>query len=274
MEGHAPARATAAATSAGVVLRLSLPGAPGFAAGFTRGALTAGSLSPDEAGRSLAEGLGAPDAEVLRLSQVHGRVTLTFEEPARERRTRILGTGDAVVSNQQNVLLAVASADCVPIVLADAATGWIAAVHAGWRGTAARVLDAALDALEARGVSPPGLTAAFGPSIARDRYEVGPEVVAALRDAYGAFPEGAAAPAAGGKTFLDVAAFNEAALLARGLDPARIHRPRACNASDPGLPSWRRDGPGAGRILTGVVRLPAGTISPAAGPGGGASHAP
>jgi YfiH family protein len=241
----------------GAVSRLLLPGAPGFAAGFTRGALTARSLDPDLAGRALAEVLGAPDAEVVRLSQVHGRVTLTFEEPPRERRNLLLGEGDALVTCQPNVLLAVASADCVPIVLADAVSGWMAAIHAGWRGTALRVLDAALDALVARGVSPRNLSAAFGPSIARDRYEVGPEVVAALLDAYGVAPESAVARGAGGKAFVDVAAFDEAALLGRGLDPARIHRPGLCNAAAQDLPSWRRDGPGAGRILTGVVRLPA-----------------
>jgi YfiH family protein len=242
-------------SSAGAVSRLSLPGAPGFAAGFTRGGLTARALDSDVAARALAEGLGAPEAEIVCLSQVHGRVTLTFKEPARKRRSGILGTGDAVVTCQPNVLLAVASADCVPIVLADPVTGWIAAIHAGWRGTAARVLDAALDALEARSVSPRNLSAAFGPSIARDRYEVGPEVVAALLAAYGAAPEGAMKPGTGGKAFVDVAAFDEAALLARGLEPSRIHRPGLCNAAAADLPSWRRDGPGAGRILTGVVRL-------------------
>jgi YfiH family protein len=238
-----------------LVSHLPLPGARGFAAGFTRGALTARALDPDVPARALAEALGAPDAEVLRLTQVHGAVTLTFEETPRKRRTGILGTGDAILSNQPGVLLAVASADCVPVVLADPVSGWIAAVHAGWRGTALRVLDAALDALEARGVSPRNLSAAFGPSIARDRYEVGPEVVEALLAAYGASPEGAVRPGAGGKAFVDVAAFDEAALLARGLAPARIRRPGLCNAAASDLPSWRRDGPGAGRILTGVVRL-------------------
>ena len=253
MDGQSVGRATAG----GAVSRLSLPGAPEFATGFTRGALTARALDPDVAGRALAEALGAPDAETVRLSQVHGRVTLTFEEPPRERRNLLLGEGDAVISCKVNVLLAIASADCVPVVLADPVSGWMAAVHAGWRGTARRVLDAALDALEARGVAVRDLSAAFGPSIARDRYEVGPEVVAALLGAYGAPPEGAVRSGAGGKAFVDVAAFNEAALLARGVDPARIHRPGLCNAAAADLPSWRRDGPGAGRILTGVVRRPA-----------------
>jgi YfiH family protein len=245
------------ATSAGAVQPLSLGGIPAFAAGFTRGALMARSFSPDAAGRALAAGLVAPDAEVVRLTQVHGRIALTFEEPARKRRSSVLGTADAMITNQQNVLLAVASADCVPIVLADPETGWIAAVHAGWRGTAARVLDAALDALAARGVRPENLCAALGPSISRDRYEVGPEVVAALRNAYRevGVPADAVRKGRADRHFVDIAAFNEAALRARGVGAERIATSGLCTASTPDLPSWRRDGAGAGRILTGIVRL-------------------
>ena len=247
---------------------------PGFAAGFTRGVLAERALDPDAAGRALAEALGAPDAEVVRLKQVHGFRVLTIEEPPRERRNTHLGEGDGLLTCQPNVLLAVASADCVPIVLADPRTGWIAAVHAGWRGTAARVLDAALDALEARGVRVAGVTAAFGPSIARDRYEVGPEVVEALRASYGVAPRDAITAGAGGKAFIDVAAFNVAALVARGVDPARIHQIGICNAAAADLPSWRRDGATTGRILTGIVRFSGETISRAAPPGAAALHAP
>lgn len=243
------------ATDAGAVRLLSLGAISGFAAGFTRGALTARSLDPGTAGRSLAAGLGAPDAEVVTLKQIHGARVLAFEEPPRRRRDTLVGDGDGVLTNQRNVLLAVASADCVPIVLADPDTGWMAAVHAGWRGTALRVLDAALDALASRGVALGNLFAAFGPSISRDRYEVGPEVVTALLEAYGTAPEGAIAPGARGKTLISVAAFNAAALRARGLLPERIAVSGVCTHSSSDLPSWRRDGPGAGRILTGVVRF-------------------
>lgn len=230
---------------------------PGFAAGFTRGPLTARSLDPEAAGRALADALGAPEAEVVRLHQVHGARVLTFEEPPRQLRTNVLGDGDALLTCQQNVLLTVASADCVPIVLADPVSGWIAAVHAGWRGTAARVLDAALDALEARGVRPEDLRAAFGPSISRERYEVGPEVVAALRGAYRDVAVSAEAVRAGGadRAFVAVAAFNAAALRARGI---RVERPISadlCTHGTSDLPSWRRDGAATGRIMTGIVRL-------------------
>ena len=266
MKGQPAARATSGganpigvnpsgAGSAGAVSSLSLGGISGFAAGFTRGALTERTLAPGVAGRALAKALGAPDAELVRMNQVHGAVTLTFEEPARERRNGVLGTGDAVLTCQPNVLLLVASADCVPVVLADPVTGWIAAVHAGWRGTVARVLDAALDALAARGVRPENLLAAFGPSISRDRYEVGPEVVAALRDACRGVgvPEEAVCEGRGDRAAVDVAAFNAATLRARGVRADRITASGLCTATAPDLPSWRRDGPRAGRILTGIV---------------------
>ncbi|HEX5856150.1 MAG TPA: peptidoglycan editing factor PgeF [Thermoanaerobaculia bacterium] len=251
------------ATSAGAVQSLPLHDLRGFAAGFTRGALTARSFSPETAGRALATGLGAPDAEVVTLKQVHGCSILSFEAPARKRGHTLLGEGDGLLSCQPNVLLAVASADCVPVVLADPVTGWIAAVHAGWRGTAARVLDAALDALAARGVRPENLRAAFGPSISPDRYEVGPEVVAALRKAYRGVdvPEEAVREGREDRATVDVAAFNAATLRARGVRADRITASGFCTATTPDLPSWRRDGPRTGRILTGIVS-------------GGALHAP
>jgi polyphenol oxidase len=236
---------------------LSLAGIPGFAAGFTRGALTDASVDPDVAGRALAVGLGARDAEVVRLKQVHGACVFTFEEPPRQRRNIVLGEGDAVLTCRPNVLLAVASADCVPVVLADPRTGWIAAAHAGWKGTAARVLDAAIDALVGRGVHPEDLFAAFGPSVSLERYEVGPEVVEALRVAFRSdgIPEGAVREGRGDRVFLDLAAFNAAALRARGVRGDRIAPRAACTAGTSDLPSFRRDGKSAGRVLTGIVKL-------------------
>lgn len=246
---------SADASSAGAVTRLSLGGIRGFAAGFTRGPLTARSLDPEVAGRALAAGVDAPDAEVVTLTQVHGRSILPFEAPARKRGHTLLGQGDGLLTCQPNVLLVVASADCVPILLVDPVTGWLAAVHAGWRGTAARVLDAALDALAARGVAPESLHAAFGPSISRDRYEVGPEVVSALRDAYRDVdvPEEAVRAGRGDRATVDVAAFNAATLRARGVGADRTTASGLCTASTPDLPSWRRDGPRTGRTLTGIV---------------------
>ncbi|MGZ5428846.1 MAG: laccase domain-containing protein, partial [Thermoanaerobaculia bacterium] len=94
-------------------------------------------------------------------------------------------------------------------------------------------------------------------------YEVGPEVVAALRNAYRGVdvPMEAVHGGREDRATVDVAAFNAATLRARGVREDRTTASGLCTASTPDLPSWRRDGPRTGRILTGIV-------------GAGALHAP
>ncbi|HEV8267849.1 MAG TPA: peptidoglycan editing factor PgeF [Thermoanaerobaculia bacterium] len=241
--------------TAGVVL---FPGVPsGFAAGFTTLEGVAGD-SP-ALGRRLAAAFGVPDAEVARLAQVHGRNVLAAEGDPEPGRDRVVGEGDALVTRDPSRILAVASADCTPVLLLDAESGWIAAVHAGWRGTAARVVSAAIESFRERGVAAKDLLAFFGPSISRESYEVGPEVIAALRSAHAGDPvsEDAVRPGAGDRSFVDVAAFNRAELLAAGVREDNVVDSGFCTASRKDLfPSYRRDGAGTGRVLTGVVRLP------------------
>lgn len=233
-----------------------LPG--GFAAGFTLRGDGLDQLPAGTLGRRLARHLGAPDAVVCRTRQVHGATVLSVDGQAPDASGALLaGEGDAIVTGGAGRLLVVSTADCVPLLLLDEASGWIAAVHAGWRGAAAGIAGAALDSLSARGVDPSSLVALFGPSISRDAYEVGPEVVEALRRRHGgALPGGAVVPGRGDRSFVDVALLVEASLLSRGVRAERILRPSLCTLSDPRrFPSYRRDGARAGRILTGVVRL-------------------
>jgi hypothetical protein len=222
----------------------------GVVAGFTTLDLVPDDLEANEGARILARLLGAPRAPVARLKQVHGAAVVEATGvPAGE--VVVAGFGDAVVTTEPGLVVAIATADCVPVVLVDAEAGALAAVHAGWRGTAARVVDAALDALLERGASPARVFALFGPSISRDVYEVGPEVLAALD---GSVPPGATVPGRGDRTYLDVAACNEEALRRRGLLPERIVRPRLCTFAEPArFSSYRRDGAKAGRIFTGAV---------------------
>ena len=122
----------------------------GVAAGFTTLDLVPDDLEADEGARRLAELLGAPDAAVARLKQVHGAAVVEAKGlPARS--VTVVGFADALFTAERGLVVAIATADCVPVVLVDAEAGLVAAVHAGWRGTAARVVDAGLDALEARG---------------------------------------------------------------------------------------------------------------------------
>jgi polyphenol oxidase len=198
-----------------------------------------------------------PSARIALARQVHGRKVLVVDGSADFRDDGIVGIGDALVTRETGILLGIQSADCVPVLLADSGGPWIAAVHAGWRGTAARILDAVLDRLEEEGVPASRLVAGIGPCISRDRYEVGPEVVEELSRAHDdvAVPLCAVRPGHGDRTFLDVAAYNKAVLMRRGLASGRILDAALCTAERPDLfPSYRRDGRGAGRIVTGIVR--------------------
>ncbi len=161
------------------------------------------------------------------------------------------------MTREDGILLGIQSADCVPILLADAGGPWIAAVHAGWRGTAARILDAVLDLLERSAAPASRLVAAIGPCISQGRYEVGPEVVEALATGHAhlGVPAGAVRPGPRDRAHVDVAAFNKAVLVGRGVPPASILDAALCTAEHPDLfPSYRRDGAGCGRVVTGIVR--------------------
>jgi hypothetical protein len=231
--------------------------APGVAAGFTTRALVPDPLPPRDGARALAEALSAPNAETVRAKQAHGRGVIVLAEPAAWGSDTVTGEADALVTDRKGRLLTIASADCVPVLLADASGTWVAAVHAGWRGTAARILDAVLDVFAERGVMPADVVAAFGPSIARDRYPVGSDVAAALDKAFRGvpLPSGARAQGLGDRTLVDIAAYNHALLVTRGVRKENIREARLCTFARADLfPSYRRDGAGCGRILTGIVR--------------------
>jgi hypothetical protein len=116
---------------------------------------------------------------VEMVKQVHGAdVTVVRREV--ERREAPL-EADALVSDDPAVAIAVRAADCVPLLMADRTRGVVAAVHAGWRGTAARIAAAAVDALAREfGTRPHDIVAAIGPSIGACCYEVGSELVDAF----------------------------------------------------------------------------------------------
>lgn len=120
-----------------------------------------------------------PPGPVYRVRQVHGaRVvvvdgTLSLDAVAVE-------SADALVARAPGVAIGVRTADCVPVLLEDARAGMAAAVHAGWRGVVAGVVEAAVSTLASLGARPVDLRAALGPSIGPCCFEVGPEVAAAF----------------------------------------------------------------------------------------------
>jgi polyphenol oxidase len=126
--------------------------------------------------------LGAEPAHLLGLTQVHGMTVAVAEQPWAP------GEGpraDAVVTKMRGLALGIVTADCAPVLFADAAAGVIGAAHAGWRGAVAGVLEATVAAMRALGAT--RISAAIGPCIRQPSYEVSDD----LRDAVlAATPDG------------------------------------------------------------------------------------
>ncbi|MEB3421402.1 peptidoglycan editing factor PgeF [Salipiger marinus] len=112
----------------------------------------------------------APEA-LVSVTQVHSPDVVTVTAPLPDPRPR----ADAMVTATPGLALAVLTADCQPVLFADAEAGVIGAAHAGWRGAMAGVLGATVDAMLALGASRSGIRAVIGPTISQRAYEVGPE---------------------------------------------------------------------------------------------------
>jgi YfiH family protein len=215
--------------------------------------------SPGDCDR-LAAAVGA--RSVAMAKQVHGRTVVVVRDG--DTAPSVAPEADAFVSSSRDVAVAIRVADCVPLLMADRTRGVVAAVHAGWRGTAARVAVAALDALDREfGTKPADIVAAIGPSIGACCYEVGTELV----DAFAAAGHErylidrwflAPAPSRGSrerpKLRLDVAAANRDQLLLAGVTEDQIYSSGLCTAMHLDvLTSYRAERDAAGR-LAGVIR--------------------
>lgn len=218
-------------------------------------------LDQDQAWAALASYLGVPPSSLARLKQVHGCRTVAIDTDAASATPAELASADALVSNQVDVALAVKAADCVPILLADRRGRGIAAVHAGWRGTAQGILGHTIGALGVRyRIESADIVAAIGPSIGACCYEVGPEVRAGFASA----GVGAAAldrwltPGQGDRLQLDLWQANRDQLEAAGVPSASIHTAALCTACHVRwFFSYRREGARAGRMIAALrMRAP------------------
>lgn len=108
--------------------------------------------------------------KLLSCFQVHSAKVVTVTEPWRTR-----PQADAMVSKVPGLALCILSADCVPVLFADADAGVIGAAHAGWKGALAGVCEATVEAMIELGASRDRIVAAIGPAIQQASYEVGPE---------------------------------------------------------------------------------------------------
>jgi YfiH family protein len=215
----------------------------------------------------------APDLPLIALRQFHSDVIHVFDDvPADSCH------GDASITNRPGLLLAIQTADCVPILLVDPKMRAIAAIHAGWRGTLARIAAKTIGKMQMHfGTKPADLLAAIGPSIGGCCYEVGTEVatqfLSQFPDAPSYFeefrtgdepnpiqwlnmmPPGHQPPPKG--VLLDLRKANRSQLLATGLRRQNIQVSDLCTACRRDLLfSYRKEGPTSGRLMSIIALRP------------------
>lgn len=199
----------------------------------------------DEYVARLAATLGFAFGRLGTCRQVHGATVCGHEVAERRWYERCDGLATDLVAAP----VAVFTADCVAILLWAPTAGTLALVHAGWRGTTAKILARAVALMRERwGARPQEISAFLGPAIGPCCYEVGEDVAAATRAALGKRAGQALAPS-GGRYRLDLHRANLLIAQEAGLAPINLYRVRGCTSCDADLfPSWRRDGERAGRI--------------------------
>lgn len=197
----------------------------------------------------------APD-RLLLIRQVHG-ASVAVRRPS-ENGLWPLPEADILVSSDPSAAIAVRVADCAPILIADAATGVVGAVHAGWRGTVRSAAIAGVRAMEREfGSRPENLLAAIGPSLGECCGEVGEEVVEAFRNAG---HEAAAisrwfSPGHRGRPHLNLWKANVDQLIACGIPSGQVHVAELCTKTHAAwMHSYRAAGAAAGRMV-GAIKV-------------------
>ena len=182
----------------------------------------------------LVHGFGIRESEypagIVTVKQIHSSIVRTPNDVPCE--------GDAMISDRPEVIVGIKTADCVPVLLADPVTRTVAAIHAGWRGTAAHIVDEAIAAMSKKWQTrPEDLRAAIGPSIGACCYEVGAEVARQF------------GIEATGAVHLDLPLENAKQLRAAGVRNIRISG--ECTFCAAGrFFSWRRERERAGRMIS------------------------
>lgn len=203
--------------------------------------------------RLLCRSLGIAEGQWVSGRQIHGTRVVRVENTV-EQDLSPDGT-DGLITRTPGILLTVFTADCIPLILFDPVTGWGGVLHAGWRGTAGRILPQALKILQREeGVKPENCFLGIGPGVCLDHYEVGDEVIRALEDS---LPRERSQrertpwmkPAGpGGRPHADVARVNYRQARGAGIPENRIAGPGdLCTWNNPDFFSHRREGKNAGR---------------------------
>lgn len=201
--------------------------------------------------RRMADAVGVAPDGLVGLHQVHSAECVVVDGPWPGARPR----ADAMACATPGLALAIATADCGPVLFADAEARVIGACHAGWRGAFTGVIDATVAGMEALGAARERIVAVLGPTIGRDAYEVGPEFVGRFRHQDPANSRFFQANSPTGHALFDLPGYIMARLASAGIrDAADLG---ACTYSDPGrFYSYRRAThrrePDYGRLISAI----------------------
>ena len=201
--------------------------------------------------------LGISDNRLVMPHQVHQTKTARIDEAllslSEEQRQVALEGYDALMTNLRGVCIGVSTADCIPILFYDEPHHAICAIHAGWRGTVARIVEKAIAEMGTTyGTHPEHIKAQIGPGIHLDSFEVGNEVYEAFAQA--GFDMGRISKLFTPKWHIDLPECNRQQLLAAGLLPQHIKVSPVCTYQQSAdYFSARRLGIDSGRIFTGIM---------------------
>lgn len=202
--------------------------------------------------RRAAETLGVEPGRLYFLSQVHGTATVTLD--GSESFDQVLHSqGDALLARRSDLACGVRTADCVPILVGDRASGAALAIHAGWRGAVRGVVSEAIAELRKQSGEAGDLIAAIGPHISLAAFEVGQDVAEELSRAC---PLPIVDRSFGPRPHVNLRAIVRWQLEQLGLGAAAIDDVEGCTVSEPErFFSYRRDGKHSGRHLSAIVPL-------------------
>lgn len=206
--------------------------------------------------QALCQLLQIDDKHLLMPHQVHlteiATIDVAFLRLGDDGRQQRLEGVDAIMTDVSGVCIGVSTADCIPVLLYDGMHHAACAVHAGWRGTVARIVEKAVKAMtETYGTNPSDLVAQIGPGISLDSFEVGDEVYDAFAQA--GF-EMSTISRKQTKWHINLPSCNQQQLMAIGVKPERITMSDICTfTSHDTFFSARRLGINSGRIYTAIL---------------------
>lgn len=186
--------------------------------------------------RRFCAAVGADVSRIVMTNQIHSTVirTATAADVKADLYDPEGYECDGLITDEPDLALTIFSADCIPVLLYDPVKRVIAAVHAGWRGTAGDIAGKAVERMRGDyGCDPGTILAAIGPGISRCCFETHADVPDAMTAALGALAAPHIDTLAGGKFKVDLKAINGALLARRGVSPAHIEISADCTACLP-----------------------------------------